>query len=92
MKKIIVILSVLFLFAACKSEPKPINVKYQTSLHCDGCKQTITKKLNKTDGILNFDIKVETKIVTIKYDENITDSIKLKNLLVDLGYEVKKIN
>ncbi|MFA8343711.1 MAG: heavy-metal-associated domain-containing protein [Rhodothermaceae bacterium] len=92
MKKLLVILSVIFLFAACKTEPKAENVKYLTSLHCEGCKQTISNKLNKTEGILSYNVEVPTKIVSIEYDANVTDSLKLKNLLIDLGYSANKIN
>lgn len=92
MKKIILILSILVLIAACKSEPIPVNVKYVTSLHCDGCKETISNKLDKTDGILKYHVEVATKIVSVEYDKNVIDSLKLKNILVDLGYTAKRIN
>lgn len=92
MKKILMILSLIFLFAACKTEPKAENVKYLTSLHCDGCKQTISNKLDKTKGIMNYNVEVDTKIVSIQYDANVTDSLKLKTLLIDLGYTAAKIN
>ena len=91
MKKIL-ILFLLFVVFACKPEAKPENVKFLTSLHCEGCKTTITNKLDKLDGVLNFDIEVDTKIVSIKYDQNETDSLKLKTVLIDLGYTAKRID
>jgi len=92
MKKLFFILSIFLLFAACKTESKAENVKYLTSLHCAGCKQIISNKLDKTEGILSYNVELNNKIVSIKYDANKTDSLKLKNLLIDLGYTASKIN
>ena len=92
MKKILAVVLFFILLFGCKSEPKPVDVKFLTSLHCDGCKQTISNKLDKLEGILKYDVEVESKIVSIQFDENTTDSVKLRIVLNDLGYTAKKIN
>lgn len=61
-----------------------ISIKVE-NIRCGGCANTITKKLNETDGINAVEVAIEDQIVTIETDdESIRDSA-VKALLA-MGY------
>ncbi len=88
-KNFIMVLVATF-FAAISlfsAEPKEINV--QTNLHCGTCASKIEKKLKKTDGILETNADVDTKVVTIKFDPEKTNENDITKIISNLGYEAK---
>jgi len=81
----IIILSAVTVFAAEKT------IKVQTNLHCESCKGKIEKSLKKASGVLSTYADVESKIVTIKYDDTKTDNKKLTSTISELGYKAELI-
>lgn len=61
---------------------------YQTNLHCGSCASKIQKGLNKTAGVVETKTDVASKIVTVKYDTDKTDDVKIKQVIADMGYKV----
>ena len=56
------------------------------TIQCDMCKKTITKALQKVDGVNEIDISIEGKIANVSYDKNKTDIAKIENAITGAGY------
>ncbi|MBL8015653.1 MAG: heavy-metal-associated domain-containing protein, partial [Ignavibacteria bacterium] len=59
---------------------------------CDACKRSITKSINMLEGILQLDIDLETKLITVKIDDSKTDPQSVLNAVIGAGYEAELIN
>jgi copper chaperone len=55
------------------------------NLKCGGCVNTISKKLNSLDDVLEVNIEVEDNSVTFEYSEAHTLEV-VKKMLADIGY------
>lgn len=63
-----------------------VEVKLPT-IQCGTCKKNITKSLKKVDGIEEFDISVDDKIVTVSFDKSKTKLADIENAIVMTGYQ-----
>lgn len=101
MKKIISSILMTLLFVATvlmtnaqdskKTPEKQDNLKtvsYSVNMHCESCKNTIGKMLAYEKGVKSFDINLDLKKVTVKYDPAKTDADKLGKAIEKLGYKV----
>lgn len=73
------------------SEVKPAGEHEKTivqlsTIQCNLCKKTITKALQKVDGVHEIDINVEGKVANIMYDKNKTDISAIENAITGAGY------
>ncbi|MFP4545120.1 MAG: heavy-metal-associated domain-containing protein [Candidatus Kapaibacterium sp.] len=66
-------------------------VKYQTNLHCGSCKAKIESGLKKEKGVKSASADVETKVVTVKYDDSATDNKKIQNFIAEMGYKADEV-
>lgn len=55
------------------------------NLKCDGCVNTITKKLNALDDVSEVSVEVADNSVTFEYSEEHTLDL-VKKTLADIGY------
>jgi copper chaperone CopZ len=65
---------------------KTIKIKC-TEMTCDGCKRSITKSINTLKGITKLDINLESKIITVEFDESSTDTQSILNAVIEAGYD-----
>ncbi len=89
MKTIFVALSIQLMFFSSftfKNEP-PAKVKIKTSAICEMCKARIEKKLAFTKGIIESDLDLKDKVITVTYQSNKTDISKIKNAINEAGYD-----
>ncbi len=56
---------------------------------CEGCKRSITKSINKLNGIKELDINLDTKIITVSFDDSITNSDNILYAIAEAGYEAE---
>ena len=56
-----------------------------TEMSCDACKRSITKSIDLLKGIKNLDINLETKIITVIYDDEKTDEQSILNAVISTG-------
>ncbi len=70
---------------------KTIKIKC-TEMSCDACKRSITKSINSLDGIINLDINLETKIITVIAGDSKTDDQSVLNAVIDAGFEAELLN
>lgn len=93
--KLIGIILLICLFVSCgKEEVKPHvkEVSYKTTIHCDGCKETLTKRFNRAEGVTGVEIDVPSKVVKVKFDENKIKTADVANIIIDAGYDVEIID
>lgn len=62
-----------------------------TEMSCDACKRSITKSIDQLKGIKKLDIDLETKIITVIYDDEKTDEQSILNAVIGAGYEAEII-
>ena len=55
------------------------------NISCGHCTHTIKMELSDLEGISNVDADVETRLVTIEFDEPATEE-KIKNSLKEINY------
>ena len=96
--KILIIVSVSLLFESCNgSDNKDVNSKTEkhngitTSLfkvwgNCDMCKETIENSL-KVKGIIDADWNVESKMMTISYDDKLISLDSIQKNISSVGYD-----
>lgn len=70
---------------------KTINIKC-TEMTCDGCKRSITKSINALKGVSKLDIDLETKIITVVFDDTKTDAQQIVNAVIEAGYNADLMN
>lgn len=61
-------------------------VEIQTSAICDMCKYTLEKDLAFEKGVKKATLDLETKVMTIVYNEKKTSPEKLRNRINKVGY------
>ncbi|MCX7862565.1 MAG: heavy-metal-associated domain-containing protein [Bacteroidales bacterium] len=89
----ILVTSSIVLFAQKSSE-----LKVKTFFHCANGKALIEKELKKVEGIYSVNADLETKVVTIQYDEKKQNKESIVAAIEKIGYytefsdQNKKIN
>ena len=62
-------------------------------LVCDFCARALEKVFGKEEAVKDIHVDLDTKILTIQFNENQTlDEDKLTKLITDSGYNVEEIN
>jgi periplasmic mercuric ion binding protein len=57
------------------------------TVQCGMCKRIIEKALNKVDGVINSEIDIESKKVSVTYDDTKTDVLKIERAITKAGYD-----
>ncbi len=55
-------------------------------MHCDSCKKLIESELK--DKVKNISVNVQTGKANIDFDENKISEGEIKNMILELGYQV----
>ena len=88
----IIIVVIFFISAGIKAQSNVIvEVKIKTSAVCEMCKKRIEDGLYSQKGIVQADLNIESKIVTIKYRSNKTTEDKIRTYISSLGYNADTI-
>jgi copper chaperone CopZ len=84
-------LVMLVSFSACgqsgKAELKEAKIK--TEFHCPNGKAMIEKELVKEAGVKSVVADLETKVVTVTYQSNITNQEKIVAAIEKIGYRTE---
>mgnify|MGYP003588647841 CR=1 FL=1 len=73
------------------AQPESVQVKI-TGMHCEGCAETITKKLRQAGGLLRSDIHFSNDVQTVHYDGARTEVDRMVAVITNLGYEVELVS
>jgi len=64
---------------------KKFNVE---GMSCSHCERAVKNEINELNGILDVEVDLEGKTVTVKYDEMLVTEADLAGAIVEAGYEV----
>jgi len=96
-KNIIITATMLFLFSAVtlsaqeKNRKEISTVRFDTSIDCENCVNTIMKNVPFEQGVRDVKCDLTTKEVTIQYQKDKTKPETLKRSLEKLGYTATEI-
>lgn len=97
MKTIAKTLLMLFIIAmpvvsmAQEKEKKSVIVKFDTSIDCQNCVNTIMKNIPFEKGVKDVKCDLATKIVTVEFQPEKNTVEKLQRAIEKLGYTAKEI-
>lgn len=93
MKQLIIIIAgIIFLSSGITAQKNTISeVKITTSAQCDMCKKRIEDGLYTQKGVIEANLNLETKVVTIKFRDNKTTENILRNYISSIGYDADTI-
>ncbi|MEJ8755819.1 heavy-metal-associated domain-containing protein [Pontibacter sp. H259] len=69
----------------------PQTIKIKTSAVCDMCKNTLEKAMAYEKGVKSSSLDVDSKILTVVFDNRKTDADKLKKAVTEAGYDADKL-
>lgn len=82
---LLVVSSVLILPGSAAS----MEIIFPTLGNCYLCKLRIEAKLANTEGVITADWNYETKVITVVYDENVTDAFEIMHSIADTGHDTE---
>ncbi len=94
MKKLISILTILLTISILTfaiEPPKTAEIKIKTSAKCGMCKKRIERDLGVSKGIVNSNLNLDDKVVTITYNTKKTSPEKIKQVISKIGYDADEI-
>ena len=95
MKKIISILAIILTISTLVSfavePPKTAELKIKTSAKCGMCKKRIERDLGVSKGIINSNLSLDDKVVTITYNTKKTSPEKIKEVISKIGYDADEV-
>ncbi|GGD57249.1 hypothetical protein GCM10011514_21630 [Emticicia aquatilis] len=94
MKKAISILTILLTISILTfaiEPPKTAEVKIKTSAKCGMCKKRIERDLGVSKGIVNSNLNLDDKVVTITYNTKKTSPEKIKEVISKIGYDADEV-
>lgn len=96
MKKTIAILVAaavsVMLFTSAKPKTPVRRVVFDTTIDCDACVKKVTENVSFEKGVKDLKAELSDHSVTIDYNPEKTDTLKLAKALRKLGYEAKVID
>lgn len=63
-------------------------VEMKVGFHCPGGKASIEKMLSEKEGVVSYDVNLQSKMVKITYNPAKIDEAKLQESILNLGYSV----
>jgi mercuric ion binding protein len=90
-KTIAFLLLVLFAFNGNAQSKKNQVIQIKTSAECDECKKKIESNLIYEKGVKFCKLNVETKMLSVTYNPEKTNSEKIKLAVSKLGYDADEI-
>ncbi len=88
---ILLIFSSVTLSAQEKGKKELQTVRFETSIDCENCVNTIMKNIPYIKGVKDVKCDLATKEVTVKYQDGKTTPEVLKRSLEKLGYTAKEV-
>ncbi len=67
-------------------------VKMKTNLHCGSCKSKIEKGLKTHNGIESMNVDVASKMVTVRYNPDLTNEASLTKAISGIGYKAEVVD
>lgn len=86
------VLAVFILMLGFQTTASAGNIKetFKVWGNCGMCKTTIEKAVNQIDGVKACDWNVESKMLTVKFDEEKTNLDEIKKAIAAVGYDTEE--
>jgi len=92
MKSVLILLtSLIFIAGGINAQTNVSEVKITTSAQCDMCKKRIEDGLYSQKGVIEANLDINTKIITLKFRNNKTSEAILRNYISSLGYNADDV-
>ncbi len=88
---LLLVLSSVTLSAQEKSKKELQTVRFETSIDCENCVNTIMKNIPFIRGVKDVKCDLATKEVTVQYQDGKTTPELLKRSIEKLGYTAKEV-
>ena len=85
---LITLLTVISFSVSAQKKDNKQQVTFDVSMTCENCKKRIEKTIAFEKGVSDLVVNLPEKTVFIQYQENKTDTTKLKAAIEKLGYTV----
>lgn len=85
------ILLVISTLVMATEPPKTAEIKIKTSAICGMCKKRIERDLGVSKGIINSNLDLNDKVVTITYNTKKTNPEKIKQVISKIGYDADEV-
>lgn len=59
---------------------------YVPNIHCNHCTKTIEREISQMEGIISVKTEVDTKMVTMEWNDPPLTWTKIADLLTEIGY------
>lgn len=63
-----------------------VQVVFATSIHCANCGKKVQENIAFEKGVKDLKVDVQSKTVTVTFNDSKTDTLKLKKAINKLGY------
>jgi copper chaperone CopZ len=89
-----IILKIIFLFFLSSkfAIAQTDTVRIKTSAQCDDCKERIEKYLSFEKGIKSSALDVDTKVITVVYNSEKTNTDKIREAITKVGYDADSLS
>ncbi|MCU0433124.1 MAG: heavy-metal-associated domain-containing protein [Bacteroidia bacterium] len=67
------------------------SIEIKTSAECTMCKTRLEKALNLTKGVVESNLDLKTRIVTVKYLPNKITPAKIRDIISRTGYDADEV-
>ena len=57
---------------------------------CDGCVRSVKHVMSKLPGVASFDVSLTQNQVTVNFDPNVIDPVRIMQSIENAGYEIRK--
>lgn len=78
----------LSVMAQDKKKNTKQKVTYDVSMTCENCKKRIEKNIAYEKGVTDLVVNLPEKTVKVEFQDNKTDTLKLRKAIEKLGYNV----
>lgn len=87
MRRLAACLFVVLSLAACRSEPRSMQVEIAVEgMVCESCVQGITHEVGRLEGVASVEVDLEAGKAVVVYAEGVIDPAALEQKIEDLGY------
>lgn len=93
MKKAISILVIILTISTISfaQSSNTAELKVKTSAICGMCKKRIERDLGVSKGVINSNLDLKDKVVTITYNTKKTSPEKIKEVITKIGYDADEL-
>ena len=95
MKNVMNLMMMVLVFASCAvsggGDAGKVTAKIMTNAECGMCKEKIEGALNFEKGIVFAELDVPSKVVTVKFKNDVITLEKIRVIISELGYDADEV-